>query len=355
MWHCENHPVWKQSIAALRSTLLIAGLTVVASCGGNAPGGPSPVVQPAPTPAPTPRPVSVERAIAPSTVNPALSAGDASYVVINPDPAVTPKERLFVMLPGTGGIPRNLRTLSRSAGPRGYHAIGLSYPNDTAIGDLCQGSSDANCTGNARREIITGSDFSPLVAVDTANSIAGRLTGLLAYLDRTYPTEGWGRFLVNGAVDWSLVTVAGHSQGSGHAAYMAKIFSLNRTVMFSGPSDIGQVAGTAAAWLSLPNVTPASQQYGFTHVADELVPYALVLNNWNLLGLGTSGAPVSVDDATSPYANSHQLNTNAAPNPNPGISLTYPRHLSTAIDNFIPLTPQSTPLYEPAWVYLAFP
>ncbi len=345
-----------------RATIFLVGaaltaLAALTGCGGGSSGGTMSAVTPTPvaTPAPAARPASVERLIAPNATDGVLSVRDGDHVAINPDPAVVPKGRLFVMLPGTGGVPRNQRDLTRTAGPRGYHAIGLAYPNDTAVGDLCAGNAEANCTGNVRREIVTGADLSPLVSIDVANSITGRLTRLLSYLARTYPTEGWDAFLTGGTVDWSLVTMAGHSQGSGHAAYMAKLYSLDRTVMFSGPSDIGQVAGTSAPWLSLPNITPASRQYGFTHSGDELVPVALVQNNWGLLGLGAFGASVSVDATAAPYGNSHQLTTSVAPNPNPVVTLSYPRHLSTAIDSWVPVTASGTLLYAPTWTYLAFP
>ena len=276
--------------------------------------------------------------------------------MFNPSPLVTAKSKLFVMLPGTGGIPRNSRELLRTGPPRGYHVIGLTYPNAIAIGDVCQGTTDANCTGNARRETITGEDVSALTQVNTNNSIVGRLTRLLAYLATTYPNEGWVQFLRNGSVDWSLVTVGGHSQGSGHAAYMAKLYSLDRTVMFSGPSDIG-VGGQPAAWLTLPNVTPALKQYGFTHVSDGLVPYALARNNWSILGLDAAGAPVLVDGTTTPFGNSHQLATNLAPDPVPPGAGPLPSltHLSPAIDTITPHNAQGVPVYAVVWSYLAFP
>jgi hypothetical protein len=357
----------RKLMRCLRLAPLAVVLPVLAGCEGDSGSAPPPVVAPTPVPTPTPtpvptptptptaRPASVERAISPNIVDPVLSANEPTYIAINPDAAVAPKERLFVMLPGTGGIPRQVREISRTAGPRGYHAIALAYPNDTTVSDLCAGSTDVNCTGNIRREIITGVDVSPVVTINTANSIVGRLLKLISYLDRTYPAEGWGRFVSNGTIDWSLVTVAGHSQGSGHAAYMGKLYSLDRIVMFSGPSDIGVGNGTSAAWLSLPNVTPVARQYGFTHVADELVPFALVRNNWGLIGLASPGAPVSVDTATPPYSDSHQLSTNAPPDPSPIAGITYLNHLSTVIDVITPHNAQGVAIYTPVWVHLAFP
>jgi hypothetical protein len=335
-----------------------AGLPVLAlalflcSCGGDGSenGGGGPVVV-SPPPA---RPASVERTIATTTIDAAISTTYGAVIAINPDPIAQPKERLFVMFPGTGGTPNVQRLILRTGIARGYHVIGLPYRNETTVGDYCIGTSDTNCTGNVRREVITGADTSGQIIVDPANSIVGRLTRTLNYLNTTYPTEGWGRFLSGGAVDWSVVTVAGHSQGSGHAAYMGKLYSMDRLVMFSGPSDYGTGNGASAAWFSLPNVTPASRQYGFTHTADELVPFALVLNNWGLIGIG-SGSPISVDGAVPPYGNNRQLTTSAAYNPSAPNVITYPYHLATVLDTFVPLTAQGTSVYAPVWEYLAFP
>lgn len=78
--------------------------------------------------------------------------------------------------------------------------------------------------------MITGEDVSPLVSVNAANSITGRLVSLLTYLNSNFPTEGWGQYLTNGQPRWDLITVAGHSQGGGHAGYLAKLVSLDRAV-----------------------------------------------------------------------------------------------------------------------------
>jgi hypothetical protein len=285
----------------------------------------------------------------------AININLSPHVVINPDPAVAAKGRLFVMLPGTDAVPRFYRFILRTGAPRGYHAIGLNYPNDEAIGTLCANSAVADCAGLARNEVITGADSSPLVSVNQANSISGRLISLLIYLAATFPNEGWGQYLVNGQPNWSVITVAGHSQGSGHAAYLAKLQNLDRTVMFSGPGDVGIAAGSSAPWLSLPNITPVSRQYGFTHTGDTLVPFSLVTRNWGQIGLAAFGATVSVDTVATPYANSRQLMTSAAPNPNPPGPTASPTHGAPVVDAVTPLTSAGTPLFAPVWIYLAFP
>lgn len=338
---------------------IIAVCLALSACGGGSGGAssvPPPVaVTPPPPPPPPPSSASVERDINPALTNSAININLSPHVAINPGPGIAAKGRLFVMLPGTTAVPRFYRFILRTGAPRGYHAIGLTYPNDEAIGTLCANSAVADCAGLARNEVITGADTSPLVNVDRANSVTGRLVSLLTYLANTFPTEGWGQYLVNGQPNWSVITVAGHSQGSGHAAYLAKQQLLDRTVMFSGPGDVGIAPGSVAPWLNLPNVTPASRQYGFTHVADGLVPLALAVRNWDILGLGGFGAEVSVDGNSPPLASSRKLTTNAAPNPNgAGLTADAP-HGAPVVDVVTPLTPGGTPLFAPVWIYLAFP
>ncbi|WP_029414957.1 BPSS1187 family protein [Brevundimonas bacteroides] len=299
--------------------------------------------------------MSVERELSPTTANPAVATNTAAHFVVTPNPAVAAQNRLFVMLPGSGAIPRFYREVVRTGASRGYHAIGLTYPNDTAVFDLCAPSPDPDCAGKARREILTGADLSPVVSVNRDDSIIGRLEDLIRHLDRTFPTEGWGRVLASGQLDWSRITMAGHSQGAGHAAYLGKLFSLDRTVMFSGPSDVGLTPTTLAPWLSLPNVTPAGRQFGFTHTGDELVPLALVSQNWTLLGLSEFGPNTSVDGAAAPYGLSRRLVTSVAPNPSPPGTVPQPRHSSPVVDAVTPLDAQGAPLYRPVWTYLAFP
>jgi hypothetical protein len=342
-----------------RSSSVGAIALILSACGGGSDAGSTGTAPPPPTTPPAPPPPvgvpSVERDIDPLLTSSAISSNFAPHVAINPDPSVPAKGRLFIMLPGTDAVPRFYRFILRTGAPRGYHAIGLTYPNDQAIGDICSNSTVADCAGLARNEVITGTDSSPLVNVNPANSIAGRLIALLTYLAATFPNEGWGQYLINGQPNWSVITVAGHSQGSGHAAYLAKLQNLDRSVMFSGPSDVGIAPGSPAPWLSLPNITPASRQYGFTHVADTLVPFSLVIRNWGLIGLGAFGSPISVDATAPPYANARQLMTSAAPNPNPPGPTASPTHGAPVVDVLTPLTPAGTPLFAPVWIYLAFP
>ena len=336
-----------------RLVSLLAALCLVAGCTGSEDAAP-PAAPPATTPPPAPPPPqapppSIERRIDPSLTSASITVSLSPHFVINPDPAVTQALRLFVFLPGTGAVPSTYEEIVRRGARRGYHALGLTYPNDEAVGALCPGSGPPDCAGAVRREVITGVDSSPLVSVDTANSIDGRLRALLNYLNTNFPTEGWGRYLVNGAVDWSQVTVAGHSQGAGHAGFIAKLRDVNRVAMFSGPGDPG------AAWVDLPNVTPSARQFGFIHTGDTLVPLAVATRSWDGLDLDLFGAPVSVDGAAAPFGGSHQLLTSAAPNPNPTGPTASPTHGAPVVDAVTPRDQQGRPAFEPVWDYMAFP
>ena len=297
----------------------------------------------------------MERNILPAATNPAININLSAHVAINPDPTVPARGRLFVMLPGTLAVASTYRLILRTGAARGYHAIGLTYPNDNAVEGQCGNNPDPNCATDLRRETITGSDTSTLTAVNPANSIIGRLEALLTTLATQFPNEGWGQYLIGGRINWPLVTVAGHSQGAGHAGFLAKLELLDRTVMFSGPAETGASATSPSSWLRFPNVTPLSRQYAFTHVGDTLAAFAGVSGNWTTIGLGSLGPLTSVDGASAPFGNSHQLTTNAAPNPNPTGPTASPTHGAPVVDAVTPLNAQGRPLFEPVWIYLAFP
>lgn len=259
------------------------------------------------------------------------------------------------MLPGTTAIPRFYRLIVRAGAARGFHSIGLTYPNDEAVGTICASSLRPDCPGEVRREIITGGDTSPLVSISQQNSITGRLVALLTYMHSNYPNEGWGQYLVGGAPNWSVITLAGHSQGAGHAAYMGKLHVLDRIAMFSGPGDTGNGNGLPAQWIALPNATPAARQYGFTHQQDELVPLMLIEFNWNQIGLGAFGASISVDRNAGTFGERRQLTTNIAIPVSPLAPSTAPAHGSTVVDVVTPLTSLGEPIYLPVWNYMVFP
>lgn len=298
---------------------------------------------------PSTPPPSVVRQVIPSSTDPGIDIANDAHVAVNPSPTVPARGKLLVMLPGTGGVPTMQQLLLGTAAARGYHAIGLSYPNPTAVGVLCADDTDPECFWDVRREVITGVNTSARIQITPANAIVNRLEKLLLALHTQYPTEGWGPFLVSGRIDWSRVTLAGHSQGGGHVGVLAKLVSLDRAVYFSSPADWRQVANTPATWLSRVNVTPASRQFGFIHEQDQLVAVAQARANWAALGLEAYGPVTSIDGVTAPFGNSHQLTTRAIP------LLAGSYHGATVVDAATPRTPSGAPLFETVWSYLAVP
>ena len=234
------------------------------------------------------------------------------------DPSVYAKGRLLVFLPGTGGEPLNASDFLDQAAESGFHVIGLAYWNKVPIGAPCalgsQGVSipcistsapTADCAGAARQDVVEGDgDFELFSGVDVTagNSIVFRLTTALDYLDAQYPSERWGQFLDGGAVDWGKVTIAGFSQGSGHAAYLAKnLYEVERVMLFAGPADAAfdplNPGEDPAAWVAASNfTTDGGRFFGLIHEDDALAGGSCTslstgaaghtIKNWGPEGLG---------------------------------------------------------------------
>ena len=316
---------------------------------GNACGGGSST----PTPVTPTAPPSVTRLIVPSTTDPAITTYLNPHVAINPDPAVSAKNGLFLFLVGTGGQPQNQQLIQATGAARGYHVIGLMYPNTPSVGSLCDASPDPDAHWNVRREIITGQDVSALVAIAPAECLEHRLTALLTHLSSTYPTEGWGQYLTSGGIAWSKLTVAGHSQGGGHAAVLGKLHPLARVVCLSSPADWRTVPNLPATWYATSGLTGADRTFGFSHQQDELVSWPLVTANWTAMGIHAYGAAVDVDSGSAPYAGSHELTTNLAHAPT--VAYPAPFHSATVVDAVTPKLGDGTPAYRPVWIQLCFP
>jgi len=310
-------------------------------------------------------PASTERQVNATTTDAAITAvpasAEAPHVAINPSPAVSARGKLLVFLPGTQGRPSQYTYLLRAGAARGFHAIGLNYFNQTAMGALCQLSVDPDCYWQARNQVVFGSGLpvTGQTAVTPADSIVNRLNKLLIWLNTTQPGEGWGQYLLPAnTVDWSKVVLAGHSQGGGHVAVLVKSVALARAVYFSSPEDWNEVTDKPATWIALrANVTPASLQFGFGSDDDILVPNAHAFVHWTALGLTKpASGPVLVDSTTS-YAGSQQLRTALPYNPTSNaLTTTLKYHGVTVVDVSTPVDSSGKPLFDTngVWAYLCF-
>ncbi len=285
--------------------------------------------------------------ISPQTTDPTISTNLANHFVAV-DRSVPQKNQLFLFFPGTGGTPIFYREIAKNAASLGFHAIGLTYPNDDAVNSLCGGlPADLDCYGNVRLEILDGTDRSPLVDVNRANSVENRIIKLLVYLNATRPNEDWTQFLTNGSeINWSTVIVAGHSQGGGHAGIIGRYHPVRRVLMFAA-NDFSGVLQSPANWIAhpetTPNATPASRFWGFSHTNDELVSFMLLTDfTWPAYGMPAFGSPVIVENDLPPYANTHSL-TSTRPCDN--------HHGCVAADPRL-VFEDGVPVYKPVWDYM---
>lgn len=274
---------------------------------------------------------------------------EAHYVAHNP--SVTPRNQLFLFLPGTGAVPRLYQEICNLAADLGYHVVNLNYPNSQAVGTLCGGlNADLDCYGKVRLEVIDGIDRTSLVNVNRANSIENRLIRLLLYLHSRRPGDGWGQYLSpDNSLKWTVLVVGGHSQGGGHAGLLGRYHSTSRVIMLAA-MDFNTRANALANWIALPattpNATPADRFFGFAHQRDELINYTILSTRaWPAYGMNSYGGIVNVDHTPPPYANSHSLNSNI------DIPADY-FHSSIAADPRLVRQPDGAPIYRPVWEYL---
>lgn len=210
-------------------------------------------------------PVATDPLITPVEVPDAQDKNLHHFVAVNTD---TPKGMLYLHLPGSGGLPEDYQHLSVCAASVGYHVVNLAYCNWPSVRTLTKDENDVILPELIRRERLYGEDTTDIIKVSHADSIENRLIKVLQYNHTLYSDEGWNMFLTDDfQLKWDLIVVGGHSQGAGHAAYLAKNHVLAGVIMFGGPGDFVLGHGPAS-WLYYDNVTPADQMYAFTHYSD---------------------------------------------------------------------------------------
>lgn len=262
------------------------------------------------------------RSVSSFTVEPSTT-GDGITAETEPDkfhyvavPDGGRRDLLTVFLAGSLSQPSNTEDLTDAVAGHGYGTVNLRYPNDLIIGWQCH--DDDACFRDVRGETLFGAGVayarghapydSPLMDIDAANSIVGRLVSLLDHLGRS---DGyWSQFLVDdpaspyatthrGPVypDWSKITIAGHSQGGAHAAFLAMQLQVRRVVMLASPND--HVLDEPASWITATSATPLTDYWGIRHVNDDFGGH--VQDNWSAMGgIGVggiaNGEEVDIDD-----------------------------------------------------------
>jgi hypothetical protein len=202
----------------------------------------------------------------PHQTDPAIATVHGPHIAVY-DPQAASRHKLLLFLPGTGAKAAGSLQLDSAFARWGFHAISLDY-EDNVIAVSCAHSMDPTAFGRYRDAIVTGASVSNQVKVNRANSILNRFTRLLVYLTAHNPGGGWGEFLSHGQPVWSRIIVAGHSQGAGHAAYIGKLFRVDRVLMFSGPQDYMDKLHRPAPWQAKRSATPASRYFAFLNLKD---------------------------------------------------------------------------------------
>lgn len=214
------------------------------------------------------------------------------------EPAGTPRHTLLVFFNASRGkpaghIPNPTYNFYNAAANSGLHVIALPYRSSQVIGIVC--INDPPCFALARRTVIRGI-AEPGVASTLANirddeGVVWRLDAALRTLVSQRPGQGWEQFVGTGTtpearINWSNIMAAGHSQGGGHAAYMAKLFPLQRVIQLSSTCDA--FGSTPAPWTSdgLWLTSPASNFVGLGTAGDTICPYHVAV--WTAMGMDAS-------------------------------------------------------------------
>lgn len=283
------------------------------------------------------------------------TALDDHYAFINR--IVPQRGRLVVFFPGTGAIPRNYRVFPSVAANLGFHAIGLTYPNDETVNGRCgAASSDLECAGAIRGETLDGVDRTPRATVSRANSIENRLIRLLQYLHRQFPQDNWAQYLERTTTGdtvprWGNIIVAGHSQGGGYAGYIAVVKRVARSIMFCA-MDYNPVARRLASWITGAKATPQGEFFAMGHLRDELVPYGLLSQEaWAAYGIPAAGAVVNADSVRPPFPQTRSFSTDRESLPLGALITIGPRHNVPIVDVNTPQE-QGRYVFQPVWEYL---
>lgn len=101
--------------------------------------------------------------------------------------------------------------------------------------------------------------------------------------------------------------MSGHSQGGGHAAFIAYEKEVHRVLMFASPNDYSNFYGQPAEWLNQESVTETKDYYGFNNSLDDVVDFNDQVEIWNSLGIQEFGDFVDIDQTDYPFINTRQL------------------------------------------------
>lgn len=283
--------------------------------------------------------------LSPKSVDPRVQGWTSPHYHASPDKAA-PQGVLALVLPGTGGKPRDYRKLADQASALGMHCLVLRYPNEVSINELALSGSDHLAL---RLDHWDGANRTGRVVLAAGECIRDRLLAALDGLAKNRPEEGWSRFLSDKGIDWGRVAAIGHSLGGGYAALLAQGNELDRCVML-GWADWNRGDGTLAPWVrdSVGWKTPVQRRFWVGHVRDEMVPTAVGEAIAAAVVPGSKTARIESDDP--PWGRARILWTDL--DASGEWPTAQPCHNSLALDVETPRWPDGSCVLADTWTWL---
>jgi predicted esterase len=317
--------------------IFCAAVLSFAAGGARSLGSPRQAASPAPAPAATetvPQLTDgVVHAISPSDADSQIKRFTANNLALFKND-VAKNANLLVFFPPTGGTPAGGWPFIEAGVKAGYRVIGLMYDNATSDPGVCGPNPDPACSDRFRQKRIYGDDATKDIDDLPAESVVNRLTKFLEYLDAHHHNEGWGRYLRDGKPEWSRIAVAGHSQGAGVAAYIAKKEKVARVIVLSGAWDRTETTKAWAPWVTSSSATPLDRWYAAYHEKE------------------TSAAPIKAAYEALRIPPDHVRAMTLEPNPQykgrPGGGA---YHMSMASTVATPVDANGNPAYAADWAF----
>ena len=248
---------------------------------------------------------------------------------------VAANAELLVFFPGTTADPKGSWPFLESGAKAGYRVIGLDYDNGDSVPQICGPNPDPACSDRFREKRIFGDGASKEIDDLPGESVVNRLVKLLQYLAAHHPDDGWGGYLANGQPNWARIVVAGHSQGGGIAAYIAKKEKVARVIVLSGAADRVEATKVWAPWVTSPSATPLDRWYAAYHQKETRAD-----------AMKAAYAVIGIPPA---HIRAFTLEPNPAAKTPPGAD-TY--HMSMSGAEITPRDANGQPAYAPDWAFL---
>jgi len=291
-------------------------------------------------------------------------SGDEPHFVVHP--AGGNHDKIIVYIPGTTDRPSLSSCLIKSMSESlSFPILALSYQylssGDKYRNGKCEFLADGDdraeqisCLKQQHVDAIDGGNYGFTHYKDDApfwaevlpeNSLTRRLGDLLIHLHSKYPNGHWSNFLQEdmSTPAWENIVFSGHSQGSGHVAYLAQTKNINGAVMISGPQDecIGCPEGTTF-WIDELYASSSDTPYTALGQGDEEL-LSVMKDNWKCMKAANPSInwsmtePQSTDfglDTTPEDALKSPLVTDVIPSDTSTCGVK--AHCSVAIDDSVP-------------------